>query len=105
MDILLQLVFSGIALGMIYAVIAFGYQLTFATSGTLTFAPGDTTMTFTVEVIDPTSAPDKWLTIHLSGASTNALVANEAAYGYWYYDYGYYDYGYSYDYGYGYYGY
>ena len=35
MDILLQLVFSGIALGMIYAVVAFGYQLTFATSGTL----------------------------------------------------------------------
>ena len=34
--ILLQLIYSGIALGMIYAVIAFGYQLTFATSGTLT---------------------------------------------------------------------
>ena len=35
--ILLQLIYSGIALGMIYAVIAFGYQLTFATSGTLNF--------------------------------------------------------------------
>ena len=35
MQILTQLVFSGIALGMIYAVIAFGYQLTFATSDTL----------------------------------------------------------------------
>ena len=39
MEILLQLLISGIALGMIYAVIAFGYQLTFATSGTLNFAP------------------------------------------------------------------
>lgn len=37
MQILTQLVFSGIALGMIYAVIAFGYQLTFATSDTLNF--------------------------------------------------------------------
>ena len=37
MEILLQLIYSGIALGMIYAVIAFGYQLTFATSDTLNF--------------------------------------------------------------------
>jgi branched-chain amino acid transport system permease protein len=44
MDILLQLVFSGIALGMIYAVIAFGYQLTFATSGTLNFGQGEALM-------------------------------------------------------------
>ena len=44
MEILLQLVFSGIALGMIYAVIAFGYQLTFATSGTLNFGQGDALM-------------------------------------------------------------
>src|ERR1700686_2485775 len=44
MDILLQLVFSGVALGMIYAVIAFGYQLTFATSGTLNFGQGDALM-------------------------------------------------------------
>src|SRR5207247_9954335 len=72
----------------------------------LTFAPGEMTKTITVEVIDPTSAPDEWFTIHLSGASANALVANEAAYGYWYYEYGYYgyDWGYYYDYGY-YYGY
>jgi branched-chain amino acid transport system permease protein len=41
MQILLQLVFSGIALGMIYAVIAFGYQLTFATSDTLNFGQGE----------------------------------------------------------------
>lgn len=44
MEIFLQLVFSGIALGMIYAVIAFGYQLTFATSGTLNFGQGEALM-------------------------------------------------------------
>ena len=44
MDILLQLVVSGIALGMIYAAIAFGYQLTFATSGTLNFGQGEALM-------------------------------------------------------------
>ena len=41
MQILLQLIASGIALGMIYAVIAFGYQLTFSTSGTLNFGQGE----------------------------------------------------------------
>ena len=44
LEILLQLVVSGIALGMIYAVIAFGYQLTFATSGTLNFGQGEALM-------------------------------------------------------------
>jgi branched-chain amino acid transport system permease protein len=44
MGILTQLVYSGIALGMIYAVIAFGYQLTFATSDTLNFGQGDALM-------------------------------------------------------------
>ena len=44
MEILLQLIYSGIALGMIYAVIAFGYQLTFATSDTLNFGQGDALM-------------------------------------------------------------
>ena len=44
MTILLQLIYSGIALGMIYAVIAFGYQLTFATSGTLNFGQGEALM-------------------------------------------------------------
>jgi len=72
-----------------------------ATSATLTFAPGETSKSFTVAVLDTTSA-DKSFSVHLSGASTNALIANEQAYGYWYYDYGYYDYGY-YDYGYYYY--
>ena len=44
MSILTQLIFSGIAMGMIYAVIAFGYQLTFATSDTLNFGQGDALM-------------------------------------------------------------
>jgi len=44
MEILTQLVISGIALGMIYAVIAFGYQLTFATSKTLNFGQGEALM-------------------------------------------------------------
>lgn len=44
MDILLQLIVNGVALGMIYAVFAFGYQLTFATSGTLNFGQGEALM-------------------------------------------------------------
>jgi branched-chain amino acid transport system permease protein len=44
MDVLQQLVYSGIALGMIYAVIAFGYQLTFAASDTLNFGQGEALM-------------------------------------------------------------
>ena len=44
MQIFVQLVVSGIALGMIYALIAFGYQLTFATSSTLNFGQGEALM-------------------------------------------------------------
>ena len=44
MDILAQLVVSGITVGMIYGVIAFGYQLTFATSKTLNFGQGEALM-------------------------------------------------------------
>ncbi|KXW55595.1 high-affinity branched-chain amino acid transport system permease protein LivH [Ferrovum sp. PN-J185] len=44
MEILLQLILSGVALGMIYAVVAFGYQSTFATSGTLNFGQGEALM-------------------------------------------------------------
>jgi branched-chain amino acid transport system permease protein len=39
-----QLVVSGISVGMIYATIAFGYQLTFATSKTLNFGQGESLM-------------------------------------------------------------
>jgi len=44
MEIFAQLAVSGVALGMIYAVIAFGYQLTFATSRTLNFGQGEALM-------------------------------------------------------------
>lgn len=44
MQIFAQLVVSGIAVGMIYGVIAFGYQLTFATSKTLNFGQGEALM-------------------------------------------------------------
>ena len=39
-----QLIASGISVGMIYAVIAFGYQLTFSTSKTLNFGQGEALM-------------------------------------------------------------
>ncbi len=41
MNILAQLIVSGVSVGMVYAVIAFGYQLTFATSKTLNFGQGE----------------------------------------------------------------
>ena len=44
MTILMQLIVSGIAVGMIYGVIAFGYQITFATSKTLNFGQGEALM-------------------------------------------------------------
>src|ERR1700712_4857617 len=44
MQIFAQLIASGIAVGMIYAAIAFGYQLTFATSKTLNFGQGEALM-------------------------------------------------------------
>ena len=48
-----------------------------ATWGTLTFAPGETTKTFTVEVIgDATPEPDETFYVNLSGASANARIAD-----------------------------
>jgi len=44
MQIFMQLIVSGIAVGMIYGVIAFGYQVTFATSKTLNFGQGEALM-------------------------------------------------------------
>ena len=44
MQIFFQLLVSGVAVGMIYGVIAFGYQLTFATSKTLNFGQGEALM-------------------------------------------------------------
>ena len=44
MTILTQLLVSGMSVGMIYAVIAFGFQLTFATSRTINFGQGEALM-------------------------------------------------------------
>jgi branched-chain amino acid transport system permease protein len=69
MDILLQLIFSGIALGMIYAVIAFGYQLTFATSDTLNFGQGEALMLGALvglSLVD-TGGMNYWLAIPIVG--------------------------------------
>jgi branched-chain amino acid transport system permease protein len=43
-NILAQLVVSGLSQGMIYGLIAFGYQLTFSTSKTLNFGQGEALM-------------------------------------------------------------
>ena len=49
-----------------------------ATSGTLTFAPGETTKTITVQIIrDMTPEPEEVFFLHLSGA-TNASIANNS---------------------------
>lgn len=48
-----------------------------ATFGTLSFAPGETTKTITVEVLgDTTAEPDESFYVLLSGASTNASIAD-----------------------------
>ena len=47
-----------------------------ATSGMLTFAPGETTKTITVEVLgDTTPEPNETFSVNLSGASANASIA------------------------------
>jgi len=38
---LLQLILSGVAVGMVYALLAFGYNITFSTSRTINFAQGE----------------------------------------------------------------
>jgi len=46
-------------------------------SGTLTFVPGETSRTITVEVLgDATGEPDETFFVNLSGASSNAFVAD-----------------------------
>jgi hypothetical protein len=48
-----------------------------ASSGTLTFAPGETAKTLTIAVIGDTMIePDETFFVDLGGASTNALVIN-----------------------------
>ena len=73
-----------------------------ATSGTLTFAPGETTGTITVTLLNADFG-DKYFYVDLGGA-TNAPVVTGQALGYWYYDSGSYDCGCYWDYYYAYYG-
>jgi hypothetical protein len=48
-----------------------------ASSGTLTFAPGETAKTLTIAVIGDTMIePDETFFVDLGGASTNALLVN-----------------------------
>jgi hypothetical protein len=49
-----------------------------ATSGTLTFAPGETSKTITVEILGSfNSEYDEWFAVDLSGASANAVIGND----------------------------
>ncbi len=61
MLILAQLIASGIAVGMIYGVIAFGYQLTFATSKTLNFGQGEALMLGSLVGLTTVSLTGYWL--------------------------------------------
>jgi len=65
MQILVQLIVSGISLGMIYAVIAFGYQLTFATSRTLNFGQGEALMLGALVGLSLVGHMSYWLMIPL----------------------------------------
>jgi branched-chain amino acid transport system permease protein len=65
MQIFGQLAISGIALGMIYAVIAFGYQLTFATSRTLNFGQGEALMLGALTGLTISGHTGFWLMIPL----------------------------------------
>ena len=65
MDILLQLLASGIAVGMIYGVIAFGYQLTFATSKTLNFGQGEALMLGSLVGLSLVAYTGYWLMLPL----------------------------------------
>jgi chitinase len=56
------------------------------TSGTLTFEPYETSKTITIEVLDTTLDPNKYLYLFLYNASPNAAIDTDWAIGWW--DYG-----------------
>ncbi|HUW27748.1 MAG TPA: branched-chain amino acid ABC transporter permease [Sulfuriferula sp.] len=81
MQIFAQLIVSGISLGMIYAVIAFGYQLTFATSRTLNFGQGEALMLGALVGLTLVGHMNYWLMIPLVlifGALQGAVVERVA---------------------------
>ena len=81
MQIFVQLIVSGISLGMIYAVIAFGYQLTFATSRTLNFGQGEALMLGALVGLTLVGHMNYWLMIPLVlvfGALQGAVVERVA---------------------------
>jgi hypothetical protein len=60
-----------------------------ATSGTLTFNPGETMQSFTVQLLNYDPDPYKYFSVQLSNASPPMQIGNAWANGYWYYDWGY----------------
>ena len=54
---LLQLIISGTATGAIYALCALGFTLLWQASGTINFAPGDTSKTTPGDTAKP---PEQW---------------------------------------------
>ena len=72
-----QILVSGVALGMIYAVIAFGYQLTFATSRTLNFGQGEAVALGALVGLTLTNYVSYWVAIPLVfifGAAQGVVV-------------------------------
>jgi hypothetical protein len=64
-----------------------------AASGTLTFAPGETTKTITVQVLGNDYGLDEWFYVNLGGASGNAQVVDGQGIGtiHYYFEQPYYD--------------
>jgi len=57
-----------------------------ATSGTLTFNPGETWHPITVQLLTADPSPDKRFWMQLSNPSSNAFLERSGAFGMWYYD-------------------
>lgn len=77
MQTFLQLMVSGVSIGMIYAVIAFGYQLTYATSKTLNFGQGESLALGALFGLSVSAAVGYWLMLPIAilfGLCQGALV-------------------------------